>query len=639
MSDFGEIKFQPRKTKNYRDSKAICNNFDKIYDTSHKYYKFFTPSSTKMTSRKSRQSSMYSNRTDNKLRKRKDYCKFFTRKDNPNRRAKPAFTNMKCVKPSKELGIKRRREERFNHKTIYNNIRKDDKFKAPNTPSVNKCSLRRGRMIPYNYQCSQSFRESRKRSVSSNNSLFQNETNLSMDHSNFGRCMRRTLRAGKDNKREIPKVILLPQEISHAVESPKKTLTSSSQARSQFVFKMKEVVSSLASSEKYSSNQHTNRAKSPTARVDSGSKNKISEFCGNKKIFGTTNEPLCASGKKYFKTQDKQEKLDKQEKPDEQDMESSACISFPPASNYTKKNEIEERIISSKISNEFSELPMDEHSPDDFRRSISLHQPRQKKFMNKISMPNKMPKPQESSEPKGPKYRMGMILIKTIQKYKMSEKKLISFFDKLIRKVEFHNLIPILNSYLPQDDSACRKNNFNSGCRKTKSPTLMTPIHMLIIQSKYHTLRYLIDKNKQFLAPQSPLSLRGAKMAFKCIISTSKAEPLNLSLSEPSLYNQTLEESINFLKGIDFNIPFSSAKTPTLHLIYKHFQISIAEDLCLRMGLNPFDRDNGKTIDMLPIYTMYEFQKEEKKVWKKCQKMYLRKRFGKKEVKVGKEFI
>lgn len=126
-----------------------------------------------------------------------------------------------------------------------------------------------------------------------------------------------------------------------------------------------------------------------------------------------------------------------------------------------------------------------------------------------------------------------MILIKTIQKYKMSEEKLINFFDKLIRKIEFHNLIPILNSYLPQDDTEWKKNIANSGCRKNKGLTLMTPIHMLIIQSKYHTLRYLIEKNKQFLAPQSPLSLRGAKMAFKCIISTSKAEPLNLSLSEP----------------------------------------------------------------------------------------------------------
>jgi hypothetical protein len=45
------------------------------------------------------------------------------------------------------------------------------------------------------------------------------------------------------------------------------------------------------------------------------------------------------------------------------------------------------------------------------------------------------------------------------------------------------------------------------------------------------------------------------------------------------------------------------------------------------MNLNVFARHKTIPIDKINIYTKYEYKKEDKKIWKKLQKMYLNNKF------------
>ena len=70
----------------------------------------------------------------------------------------------------------------------------------------------------------------------------------------------------------------------------------------------------------------------------------------------------------------------------------------------------------------------------------------------------------------------------------------------------------------------------------------------------------------------------------------------------------------------------------------RNFSIEIAEELWMKMKINVFERlvsqaaiphkDNFRRIDQLEIYTQIEEKRENKKVWKKMQRMFLRKKFS-----------
>ena len=91
-------------------------------------------------------------------------------------------------------------------------------------------------------------------------------------------------------------------------------------------------------------------------------------------------------------------------------------------------------------------------------------------------------------------------------------------------------------------------------CKKQPKGIKMTPIHLLINQGNKRVLKYLINKNKDYLAPESPRALRWAKKSFDRILSNRSNSQMSLSSVQ---------------KGIDFSKLYGDDKMPTLHLLYK----------------------------------------------------------------------
>jgi hypothetical protein len=205
----------------------------------------------------------------------------------------------------------------------------------------------------------------------------------------------------------------------------------------------------------------------------------------------------------------------------EDDLSSLADITFPEPPSYVKMSDINKS--SRYINNSVLCPPAEERQSEEHHRSISMMQPRQKKFMNKL-YDHKIPDNNDYTDAGGPKVQARQLVISSIHQYKNKEQKLLSFFEKLIDKIGFKNLIPIMNDYIVNFSSGIVFNFIILARRKTKSfisSVRMTPIHLLITNNLTQVLDFLIFRNNKFLAPESPKALRGAKKSFRSILSNN----------------------------------------------------------------------------------------------------------------------
>ena len=216
---------------------------------------------------------------------------------------------------------------------------------------------------------------------------------------------------------------------------------------------MKNIVENVSQTKSQVLRVKTNyTTRSPTAKSDSGSRPRISKFSFRNQGSKMENRDFVASGNKYFWSKGEPSTVE------ENDQKSISNITFPQPPNYSKMSDIYWSISPFRTSPHPSEVAADEHVFGDLRKTVNQIQPRQKKFMNQRRNPwgtaidkepiNIFENPKENLKWAFFVKFFRNFITNTIFKCSKREEKLLKFFKKLIERIEFYNLVPILNDYI-----------------------------------------------------------------------------------------------------------------------------------------------------------------------------------------------
>lgn len=183
-------------------------------------------------------------------------------------------------------------------------------------------------------------------------------------------------------------------------ETPKKDSSYKSNNRPFTNFKMEDIVKTIETQKKIFRNKALYKSRSQTAKSDSGSRPRISNFNFGRKETGTKNKALIASGNKYFSSTEEKSTINKN------NHSLSTWISPQTGQKFTQMPDIYKISSPKNSDSQYDDIIADEHISTDHRKIFTQLQPRQKKFMNNIIIEELSSSQPENTYIKGHKIQM-----------------------------------------------------------------------------------------------------------------------------------------------------------------------------------------------------------------------------------------